>query len=193
MPNRIPAGPSCPVDFQRCYVCEEVYCKRQRGGTRTNYPTCRKPECRAEAIRRRNRERESRYFAEHGEYRSRSIERARPEMKARAAERNRRRNAEIPVRRRYPASFEARDTRRRMRKVGAEGVVEVIDRLEVFAAGEWVCQLCKTAVDPSLKYPDPLSASLDHIQPLSLGGSHTRANVQLAHLECNVRKSNKPS
>lgn len=35
-----------------------------------------------------------------------------------------------------------------------------------------------------------MSASLDHILPLSLGGAHSMANVQLAHLSCNHTKSN---
>lgn len=39
-----------------------------------------------------------------------------------------------------------------------------------------------------LVYPNPLSASLDHVVPLAWGGEHTAANVQLAHLKCNVAK-----
>lgn len=33
-----------------------------------------------------------------------------------------------------------------------------------------------------------MSVSLDHVVPLSQGGAHDPANVQLAHLTCNVRK-----
>jgi 5-methylcytosine-specific restriction endonuclease McrA len=40
------------------------------------------------------------------------------------------------------------------------------------------------------KAPDPMSPSLDHILPLSKGGTHEPRNVQLAHLGCNVRKYN---
>lgn len=36
------------------------------------------------------------------------------------------------------------------------------------------------------KYP-----SIDHIKPISKGGSHTWNNVQVAHIECNWKKSNK--
>ncbi|MEV6398476.1 HNH endonuclease [Streptomyces sp. NPDC051907] len=36
-----------------------------------------------------------------------------------------------------------------------------------------------------------MSASLDHIIPLARQGDHTRINVQLAHLLCNLRKSDK--
>jgi 5-methylcytosine-specific restriction endonuclease McrA len=30
--------------------------------------------------------------------------------------------------------------------------------------------------------------SLDHVIPLSLGGDHSMANTQAAHLDCNTRK-----
>ncbi|MCK4625025.1 MAG: HNH endonuclease [Phycisphaerae bacterium] len=42
--------------------------------------------------------------------------------------------------------------------------------------------------DEALKYPHRRSASLDHIVPISQGGHHTRKNVQLAHLGCNIQK-----
>jgi 5-methylcytosine-specific restriction endonuclease McrA len=38
-----------------------------------------------------------------------------------------------------------------------------------------------------------MGPSLDHIVPVSLGGTHTWANVQLAHLRCNVSKGNRPA
>jgi 5-methylcytosine-specific restriction endonuclease McrA len=43
-------------------------------------------------------------------------------------------------------------------------------------------------VDKRLAWPDPKSASLDHVRPISRGGSHTYFNVQLAHLTCNLKK-----
>lgn len=66
--------------------------------------------------------------------------------------------------------------------------VEQFTHLEIFERDGWVCQLCDRAVDSSLRHPDPDSASLDHRIPLSRGGFHTRGNVQLAHLSCNLRK-----
>jgi len=35
----------------------------------------------------------------------------------------------------------------------------------------------------------PLSASIDHIIPVALGGTHTRSNVQITHLFCNLHKN----
>ncbi len=37
-------------------------------------------------------------------------------------------------------------------------------------------------------WPDPKSASIDHVVPWSRGGAHTRGNVQAACLDCNLRK-----
>lgn len=50
------------------------------------------------------------------------------------------------------------------------------------------CALCAGRVDLALRYPDPGSGSVDHVVPLSLGGSDAVDNVQLAHLRCNLRK-----
>jgi 5-methylcytosine-specific restriction endonuclease McrA len=65
--------------------------------------------------------------------------------------------------------------------------------MEVFARDGWVCQVCDAAVDPVRRYPDPLSASLDHVLPLSRGGDHSRDNSRLAHLICNVKRGNAQS
>lgn len=50
------------------------------------------------------------------------------------------------------------------------------------------CRLCGCDVDLTLRYPHPMSKSLDHVVPLSRGGAHTIENVQLAHLRCNMSK-----
>lgn len=63
-----------------------------------------------------------------------------------------------------------------------------IDRQVVFARDGWVCQLCGEDVPPDRVVPDRLAATIDHIIPLSRGGLHDYANVQLAHFRCNCRK-----
>lgn len=68
---------------------------------------------------------------------------------------------------------------------------DAIRPLDVYERDEWVCGLCSLPVDRAVSYPDPLSPSLDHVIPLSLGGHHVMENVQLAHLSCNVRKGNR--
>lgn len=66
--------------------------------------------------------------------------------------------------------------------------VEPINDKRIFIRDGWICQICRQKVDKKLKYPNPKSASLDHIIPLSKGGTHTHNNVQLAHLKCNMEK-----
>lgn len=79
-----------------------------------------------------------------------------------------------------------RSHRDRVRAFGGE--YEFVDTRVVYERDRWVCQLCGESVGPLVKYPDPRSASLDHVLPLARGGDHTYDNVQLAHLSCNVRK-----
>jgi len=62
---------------------------------------------------------------------------------------------------------------------------------DVFERDGWICGLCDASVDPSLNYPDPMSVSLDHIVPVSLGGMHAMSNVQCSHLFCNLSKNNR--
>ena len=80
-----------------------------------------------------------------------------------------------------------RDKSRRRRAIKKGTATEKISSPQIYIRDGWKCGICLRSVDPALKYPNPLSPSLDHIVPLSKGGTHTRDNVQLAHLACNVR------
>lgn len=92
---------------------------------------------------------------------------------------------------RYPEKVaeRSRDTarRRRARVRGAELGRNFSGR-EVAERDGNRCHLCGGRVNLRLKHPHPRSASLDHLVPLALGGSHELANVRLAHLDCNVSK-----
>jgi len=59
--------------------------------------------------------------------------------------------------------------------------VENVRREEVFLRANGICGICGEPVDPA-------NYETDHIQPLSAGGEHSYANVQLAHPRCNDRK-----
>lgn len=76
--------------------------------------------------------------------------------------------------------------KRRALKYGTQ--VEPINEKIVYSRDGWICQICHKKVDKRFKHPNSKSASLDHIVPLSKGGAHIYANVQLAHLECNLNK-----
>ena len=55
-----------------------------------------------------------------------------------------------------------------------------------------VCGICGKPVDTSLKYPHPLSPTVDHIVPVNRGGHPSDINnLQLAHFTCNRQKSDK--
>lgn len=54
------------------------------------------------------------------------------------------------------------------------------------------CGICGRPVDFSLMAPDPMSAVIDHIIPVSKGGHPSDIdNLQLAHWTCNRSKSDK--
>ena len=64
-------------------------------------------------------------------------------------------------------------------------------RARLLAEGE-VCAICGMPVDKSLKFPHPMSASIDHIIPISKGGHPSDpGNLQLTHLVCNQVKSSR--
>lgn len=55
-----------------------------------------------------------------------------------------------------------------------------------------VCAICGRAVDFDKKFPDPWSATVDHIIPIQKGGDPVNLeNLQLAHLQCNRVKATK--
>lgn len=54
------------------------------------------------------------------------------------------------------------------------------------------CGICGRPVDFSIKTPDPMSACIDHIIPVSKGGHPSDiSNLQLSHWGCNRQKSDK--
>ena len=55
-----------------------------------------------------------------------------------------------------------------------------------------VCGICGKPVDKSLRYPHPLSPTIDHIIPIIKGGHPSEMdNLQLAHFTCNRAKSDR--
>lgn len=54
-----------------------------------------------------------------------------------------------------------------------------------------VCYLCGEKINFRLKFPHPNSPTVDHIVPLSRGGSHTLENAAMVHFLCNNKKGAK--
>lgn len=64
-----------------------------------------------------------------------------------------------------------------------------IDPFDVFTAAEWSCYLCGKSTPKSLRGTyDNRAPELDHIIPLSKGGTHTMDNVACACRKCNQIK-----
>ena len=63
---------------------------------------------------------------------------------------------------------------------------------KIILATQSVCAICGGFVDKTLKSPHPMSATIDHIIPVALGG-HPSAmeNLQLTHRRCNGMKGKK--
>lgn len=124
---------------------------------------------------------------------------ANPELKSAASrlyyENNRERSYMMSEAWRAANPEKARDiarnvsARRRARLRGA--TLEDFSLAEIWERDEGICWLCETAIDPLIRWPDPMSISLEHKVPISLGGPHSRANCALAHLVCNLFKGSK--
>ena len=77
---------------------------------------------------------------------------------------------------------------KRRRAAQRRADAENVDRSAVGQRDGWRCGVCRKRIDPALTYPNPMSASLDHVLPLAEGGRHTYANTRIAHLTCNIKR-----
>lgn len=79
------------------------------------------------------------------------------------------------------------DRRSRLR----EAFVESVDPQAVYARDNWICHICSQQVDSTLRHPNLMRASLDHVVPISKGGKHSYENCACSHVLCNSTKGNK--
>jgi 5-methylcytosine-specific restriction endonuclease McrA len=82
----------------------------------------------------------------------------------------------------------ARDAKHKRRAQIESVEHERVDYQRIWVEQAGVCGLCDELMDWDIKFPDPLSKSVDHIMPISRGGGHVQENVQWAHLGCNLSK-----
>jgi len=69
-----------------------------------------------------------------------------------------------------------------------------IDPYVIAERDGWSCHLCGESIDRERHYQgwiNPEGASVDHVVPLSRGGSNDPANLKAAHWSCNVRRGNR--
>ena len=72
------------------------------------------------------------------------------------------------------------------------GIIDDVEVEVLYIRDKGMCSICLKHVDKRLKFPDPMSASIEHIIPVSKPGStHSYRNTALAHLICNIRKNNR--
>lgn len=80
------------------------------------------------------------------------------------------------------------DAVRRRRARLAKVTVEYFTIKDVRMARGDDCYLCGGRINYKLRFPHPMSPSLDHVIPISAGGAHSLENAAMAHMECNNRK-----
>jgi hypothetical protein len=79
--------------------------------------------------------------------------------------------------------------RRRALKRGA--VSEEVTDFVLWELSDGLCFICDEPVDYRAKFPDPQSATREHVIPLTRGGDDVLSNLALAHYGCNSAKRDK--
>ena len=93
----------------------------------------------------------------------------------------------VPVTFKYAKEFVSNYHRHNPNVVGCKFAIGCIDGNVMIGVA-----ICGRPVNFDLKFPDPWSATLDHIIPISKGGSVVDIeNLQLAHLQCNRMKASR--
>jgi 5-methylcytosine-specific restriction endonuclease McrA len=81
--------------------------------------------------------------------------------------------------------------KRRQEAMKAASTGRPVVRQDIGDRDGWVCYLCEQPIDRSRVWPDPESATTDHVTPLSKGGEHDPDNVRITHARCNSAKGNR--
>lgn len=88
-------------------------------------------------------------------------------------------------RRRRKQDTDARKNQRR-RAAG-----DPISLSEVVAARGQHCHICQRKIDLNRSGRDLMGPTIDHILPVSMGGTNDLANLNIAHRVCNMRRGNR--
>lgn len=171
----------------KCITCETDFVSGERGKLPTLCPDCGYKRGLAAARRWRGRNPQRvRVVTDVDRDRSRkwkaaNAERVREYRRQLYFDRQKAENTAkvMEYRRLNPGKHAEIENRRRARFL--ESFVEAVDPAEVRTRVSGMCGICNGFVAIT-------DQSLDHIIPLSKGGTHEYANIQLAHRICNSRK-----
>lgn len=84
------------------------------------------------------------------------------------------------------------DLSRHRRRAALKGVeVRPYADGDIYQRDGWRCHLCGRAIERRRAWPHPMSKSIDHLVPISMGGADVPENVAAAHLRCNMSRGNR--
>ncbi len=85
--------------------------------------------------------------------------------------------------------FNVRESRRKRDYLKKKNATDPIPPMMIYKRDRGLCQICGETGDTGLKWPQPIRMCMGHVIPIAKGGIHGPENIQLAHLECNMLKS----
>ena len=88
----------------------------------------------------------------------------------------------------YAKNPEAFLERNRKRRAALAAAGSMPERWPLFERDGWTCYLCGRLTLPDAPLRHPRCPTLDHVKPLSRGGTNDASNLRCACLECNARK-----
>ena len=72
-------------------------------------------------------------------------------------------------------------------RVESKELYQYISFFNILKSKHVLCEVCGSEINMKAVFPAGDSFTIDHIKPLSRGGSHSPDNVRPAHLSCNIR------
>ena len=84
-----------------------------------------------------------------------------------------------------------RVAKRNRRALERQAFVETVIPQQVYERDGWQCWLCHEPLDRHADKNANRAPSIDHVIPLSLGGTHEPSNVRAAHRQCNAARGNR--
>lgn len=160
---------------------------------------CYEPECQKRRAFRRSKAQRDRFKAEHG-YPQKGDRNIHPGVCIRCGESFVSRKGTMycsqpcwnaVIAEKYANSNGGRGANRTRKLREHNAKVAPVNRKRIFERDRWRCHLCGNKINEKLKSPHPQSATIDHLIPLAVGGTHEPANVAAAHRFCNMSKGDR--